>query len=129
MPTISQHLPRVLVVEDEPLIAMMMQEWLEELNCMPVGPATSVSGALELIGRGKVDGAILDVTLGSEQSFPVADELLKRGVPFAFATGHDIETLEPRFAGALILPKPFEQTAFSGVVGSILGQRGPSGTT
>jgi len=113
--------PRVLVVEDEPLIAMMVQDWLEELSCRPVGPASSVTAALDLVGAGSLDGAILDVTLGDEQSFPIADELLKRGVPFAFATGHGADSLEPRFANALVLAKPFDQTDFSNVIGRMLG--------
>ena len=87
--------PRVLVVEDEPLIAMLVQEWLEELNCSVVGPAASVTGALELIAGVELHGAVLDVSLGKEKSFPIADELRKRGVPFAFATGYGIEGWTP----------------------------------
>lgn len=114
---------RVLIVEDEPLIAMLVQEWLEELNCTTIGPAASVSGALELIAGVVVNGAVLDVSLGKEESFPIADELKKRGVPFVFATGHGVDSLESRFAGAQVLAKPFEYELFCDVVGKMLTRR------
>lgn len=116
----SADAPRVLVVEDEPLIAMLVQEWLEELNCEVVGPAASVTGALELIAGVKLDGAVLDVSLGKEESFPIADELRKRGVPFAFATGYGADGLEARFAGTPVLAKPFEQKRFRDVVSKLI---------
>ncbi|MFM9849539.1 MAG: response regulator [Hyphomicrobiaceae bacterium] len=111
---------RILIVEDEPLIAMLVQEWLEELNCTTIGPATSVGGALELIAGVALDGAVLDVSLGKEESFPIADELRKRDVPFVFATGYGVDGLESRFAGALVLSKPFEYELFCDVVGKML---------
>lgn len=119
--------PRVLVVEDEPLIAMLVQEWLEELNCSVVGPAASVAGALELIAGVELHGAVLDVSLGKEESFPIADELKKRGVPFAFATGYGIEGLDARFVGAEVLAKPFEHELFRNVVSKMLDGRQASG--
>jgi CheY-like chemotaxis protein len=119
--------PLVLVVEDEPLIAMLVQEWLEELNCNVVGPAASVTGALELIAGVALDGAVLDVSLGKEESFPIADELRKRGVPFAFATGYGVEGVEARFAGVQVLAKPFEHKLFRDVVRTMLVGRPASG--
>ena len=118
---------RVLIVEDEPLIAMLVQEWLEELNCQTIGPASSVSGALDLIDGIQIDGAILDVSLGKEESFPIADELKKRSVPFAFATGYGIDSLQPRFSDAVVLAKPFEYKLFCDVVTRMLeGDRAAS---
>lgn len=114
---------RILIVEDEPLIAMLVQEWLEELNCTAIGPAASVGGALKLIAGLALDGAVLDVSLGKEESFPIADELRKRGVPFVFATGYGVDGLESRFAGALVLAKPFEHELFCDVVGKMLTDR------
>ncbi len=115
--------PRVLIVEDEPLIAMLVQEWLEELDCTVVGPAASVSGALQLIAGTELDGAILDVSLGKDESFPIADELRKRRVPFVFATGYGGDGLEPRFAGAQVLAKPFEHKHFCEAVRSMLAAK------
>ncbi|NJO35679.1 MAG: response regulator [Rhodospirillales bacterium] len=115
--------PRVLIVEDEPLIAMLVQEWIEELSCTVIGPAASVSGALELIAGAALDGAVLDVSLGNEESFPIADELGKRGVPFVFATGYGGDDLEVRFAGAQVLAKPFEHKLFCEVVKKMLAAK------
>jgi CheY-like chemotaxis protein len=114
---------RVLIVEDEPLIAMLVQDWLEELDCRAIGPAASVDGALELIAGVVLDGAVLDVSLGKEESFPIADELKKRGVPFVFATGYGIDGVESRFAEAPVLAKPFEHKLFCDVVGKMLADR------
>ena len=99
---------RVLVVDDEPLISMMVQEWLTELGCETVGPVESVRSALDLIGTATVDGAILDVSLDRDDSFPVADVLYKLGIPIAFATGHSGHGIDARFKDALILSKPFD---------------------
>ncbi|MEJ0098106.1 MAG: response regulator [Bauldia sp.] len=81
-------MPRILLLDDEPLIAMMVADWLAEIGCETVGPADSVASALGFLDGEPLDGAILDVWLGDEDSFPVADTLRRRGVPFAFATGH-----------------------------------------
>jgi CheY-like chemotaxis protein len=105
-------MPRILVLDDEPLIAMMLRDWLEELGCETLGPAHSVRGALGLIGPGTLDAAILDVSLGSEDCYPVADALMKLGIPMAFATGHGGQEIDPRFKDALVLSKPF---GFEGV--------------
>lgn len=85
---------RVLVVEDEFLIAEELRESLEELGVEVVGPVSTVSAAVELIRSGApLDGATLDVTLGREKSMPVAEALRLRGVPFVFLTGYATSTL------------------------------------
>jgi DNA-binding response OmpR family regulator len=116
----SVDAPRVLIVEDEPLIAMLVQEWLEELGCKVLGPAASVSGALELIAGAELEGAVLDVSLGKEESFPIADELRKRRVPFVFATGYGGDGLDARFSGAPVLAKPFAHKHFRELVSNML---------
>jgi DNA-binding NtrC family response regulator len=102
-------MPRFLLVDDEALIAAMLHEWVVELGFGVVGPAACVESALSLIAQeGKMlSGAILDVTLGHGDSCPIADELHRLGIPFAFATGHGIHALAPRFRGAMTLLKPF----------------------
>ena len=117
---------RILVVDDEPLIAMMVQEWLAELGCETIGPAHSVQDALDLIGSVTVDGAILDVSLGREDCYPVADALRGLGIPIAFATGHGAGSVPARFHGVLILPKPFAFGAVSDFVAQFAAQRAPS---
>lgn len=102
---------RILVVDDEPLIAMLLCDWLEELGHTVVGPAHSVKEALALVANEPVDGAILDVTLGQENSFDVAEALHKLSVPTVFATGHGADSIEDRFRAAPLLPKPFDFSA------------------
>ncbi len=98
--------PRILLVEDEALVAMMMQGILEQLDCAVIGPCATCFEALSLLKENKIDAAILDVNLGGETVYPVADALTRQGVPFAFATGYGRETIESRFAHVTTLEKP-----------------------
>jgi CheY-like chemotaxis protein len=100
-------LPRILVLDDEPLISALIGDWLTELLCETIGPADSVQGALDLIDGTSLDGAIIDVSLRGEESYAVAEALRIRGVPFAFATGYDRSGVAALFPNALVLPKPF----------------------
>lgn len=113
-------LPRVLVLEDEPLIAIMVCDWLTELGCEPAGPARSVATAIELIGGVRLDGAILDVSLGSQDCSPVAELLQKEGVPFAFATGHSADGVAATYGNVLTLVKPYDFEAMREVVTKML---------
>ena len=79
-------MPRILVVDDEPLISMLVENWLGELGCKVVGPARTVADGLAL-ADGQLDGAILDVNLAGGTCYPLANALRLRGVPLAFATG------------------------------------------
>ncbi len=97
---------RVLLVEDEALVAMMMSGFLEQLDCAVIGPCATCFEALSLLKENEVDVAILDVNLGGETVYPVADALARQGVPFAFATGYGRETIESRFAHLTTLEKP-----------------------
>lgn len=88
---------RVLVVDDEALIAMMLCDLLSEFGHQTVGPAYSEGQALELIASTEIDAAILDVTLGDHDCFGVATVLGERGIPFAFATGHGAHAVPDAF--------------------------------
>lgn len=77
---------RILVVEDEPLIAMMVEDMLAELGAV-IGPAGSLAEAL-LLAEEQIDAALLDVNLEGERVYPVAERLTVRGVPFVIATGY-----------------------------------------
>src|ERR1017187_7114902 len=116
-------MPRILLLDDEPLIAMMVADWLTEIGCETVGPADTVAAALQLIEEAGPDGAILDVSLGSGNSFAVAETLRRRGIPFAFATGHGADKLALGFADSLILSKPFDFAAVKGFVSRLLDGR------
>ena len=111
---------RILIVEDEPLIAMMLEEWLTELSHTPVGPTGSVKKALAVVDQGGFDAAILDVNLAGQRCEPVATALAALGLPFAFATGDSISSLDPRFADRPSLSKPYDFKAVSQVVALLL---------
>jgi len=109
---------RLLLVEDEALVAMMIEDLLMSLGCDIVASVRSVPDALAAIERlgPQIDGAILDVSVSDQHVYAVAEALAARGVPFAFATGYDAESLDPRFAGRPTLAKPFELVALAGLL-------------
>jgi CheY-like chemotaxis protein len=99
---------RVLVVEDELMIAMLVEDMLADLGCSVVGPAHELASALEL-ARGDlgIDAALLDVNLAGQSVFPVADALRAKGVPSIFSTGYGEAGLRDVDQGAPVLQKPF----------------------
>jgi PAS domain S-box-containing protein len=100
---------RVLLVEDEALVAMMMRDILLELGLSVAGPFCTPAEAVAAARDDGVDAAILDVNLGGELIYPVADTLVARGVPFVFVTGYGAESIDGRFAHVPILQKPIER--------------------
>ncbi|WFP61585.1 MULTISPECIES: response regulator [unclassified Mesorhizobium] len=100
---------RILVVEDTFLVALDLSDELTDAGCDVVGPAPSVQEALEQIDGVELDGAVLDVNLHGERSFPIAEHLAARDVPFVFLTGYDSATIFPdRFQDSPRLSKPVE---------------------
>jgi DNA-binding NtrC family response regulator len=97
---------RVLVVEDEAIIAMLLEDMVEDFGSEVVGPIASLRAALHTASDTSLDAAILDNTVGGEVVFPVADVLHERGVPVIFATGYGASVLPARFAGCRSLAKP-----------------------
>jgi len=79
---------RILVVEDEMLVLMNVEMVLEDLGCTAISAAGSVAEGLSLLAQQSFDAAILDVNLGEQKSYPVADKLTERGIPFVFSTGN-----------------------------------------
>jgi CheY-like chemotaxis protein len=110
---------RILIVEDEPLIAILAQEWLIELGHTVVGPAHHLHTGLEL-ARSPLDGAIIDVSLGDSSGYPIAKLLADQGVPFAFATGHADAGAHPEFQAAPVLSKPYQFENFRQAVNAML---------
>jgi CheY-like chemotaxis protein len=98
---------RVLVVEDEMLVAMNIEDMLLDLGHEVSGMASRLDTALALAREGSFDAAMLDVNLAGENSFPVADALAERGVPFLFATGYGLQGIEERYRDRPVLQKPF----------------------
>lgn len=101
---------RVLIVEDNAVISMELESSLEDAGYNVVGRANSVVEALSVIDTTEIDVAVLDVDLGGEQSFPIADALTAKGVPYAFATGFESLTKEKGY-DAPVLTKPVNEAA------------------
>lgn len=112
--------PRVIVVEDEALVALMMEDLLTDLGCEVVASFGGLEPALAWVkeeGR-KLDGALLDINLGGEMVFPLAAMLQENDVPFAFATGYGNLKLEERFQKTPLLTKPMNPVRLREVVRS-----------
>jgi PAS domain S-box-containing protein len=107
--------PRVAVVEDEALVAMVMCDMLHDLGYSVVGPFSSTSDAMAAAANGRMDAAILDVNLGNEMVYDFADLLNRRAIPFVFVTGYGTEDVENRFRSVPILQKPIERQALQGI--------------
>jgi DNA-binding response OmpR family regulator len=107
---------KVLVVEDEPLIAIALQDLLTESGCAVVGPAASLEQGMRLIQEEAVDGAILDVNLGGEMVFPLADALAGQSIPFVYATGYG-KLLRACNHGRPVLQKPYDNQHLLNIIG------------
>ena len=116
----SLPVPRILVVDDEPLISMLVEGWLKELGCEVVGPARSLRDGLDFAKLGNLDGAILDVNLAGESSLSLANALRLKGVPVAFTTGDSGLDEDAGFADPILLNKPFVFEDVKEVVGKLL---------
>jgi CheY-like chemotaxis protein len=102
---------RVLVVEDESLLAETLCDLLQDAGCEPVGPAATVAAALRLIELGGIDVALLDIRLRQETSFPIAHVLRQRGIPWLFLTSYAQHQLPDDLSDALVIEKPFSPSA------------------
>jgi two-component sensor histidine kinase len=101
--------PRVLLVEDEALVGIMIQECLGEFGFQTIGPVCTASEALAAARNGHFDAAILDINLGDGSVYQVAEILSARAVPFIFVTGYDSNSVDSRFSDVPILQKPIER--------------------
>lgn len=99
---------RVLIVEDESLVAMLIEDVLTDLGHTIVAAVGRLDRALELAASSDIDLAVLDVNLHGQRTFPVAEVLAARGIPFVFATGYGQAGVEPAWADRPVLQKPFQ---------------------
>lgn len=101
----------VLVVEDEMLVALLVEDLLASFGCSVIGPAPSVERALEAVGAApQIDLALLDVNLGGRHVWPVAEALRVRGVPYILLTGYGGGMVPDDHKGAAVLTKPFSES-------------------
>lgn len=98
---------RILVVEDDMMIALVVEEVLQNLGCIVVGPVGKLDAALRLANEEDLDAAILDITIRGGETFPVAECLQARGVPFALASGYGDWALPVAYRNQPRLTKPF----------------------
>jgi len=100
---------RILVVEDEAAISLLLEDMLLDFGCEVIGPAARLSVALDAVAREKVDLAILDVNVAGEPIYPVAEALAQRSIPFVFSTGYGSAGIRDAFRDRPVLQKPFAQ--------------------
>lgn len=111
---------RILVVEDMPLIADEIAYELAQLGCVVVGPAHSIVGAIDLMAHTEIDGALLDVNLGRENSFPIADSLTLCGIPFLFLTAYTAPSVfPPEYRCIRRVSKPFQSATLEQALSDI----------
>ena len=107
---------RILVIEDEPLVAMMVEDMLVECGVEVVGPASTLAEALALAGAAEFDAALLDLNLNGERSDGVAALLRERGIPFVYATGYGAAADD-----AATLTKPYRREQMEAALERVLG--------
>jgi CheY-like chemotaxis protein len=113
---------RVLVVEDESLVAMLLETMLEDMGCTPVGPLATVDEALEAIAADSLlDAALLDVNVAGRPVFPVAAALDARHTPFVFSTGYGEGGLPDEWRGRPTIQKPFTEATVREALQKTLG--------
>ena len=113
---------RLLLVEDEYLLALCLAELVQRLGAVPIGPVATVDEALALIrDEPRIDAAGLDVNLGGEPVFPVADALRARAIPFVFASGYDAAMLPEDYRDVAVCPKPIDARAVTTALASLRG--------
>jgi CheY-like chemotaxis protein len=118
---------RVLVVEDEMLVAMEFEGLLQRQGCAVVGPASTVDRALALLDHDQQDAALLDVNLNGEPATAVAVALKTRGVPFALVTGYgEAQSSEPELQGAPRVDKPVDHYALMRALAQLMDAGSPS---
>ena len=113
---------RILVVEDESILAMLLEDFLADLGYAVPALASTVASALAIIDTQDIHFAILDINLGGEKSFPIADALEARGIPFIFMSGYGIAGVPERLRDRHILQKPYGADALK----QALDESGPA---
>jgi CheY-like chemotaxis protein len=112
--------PRILVVEDEPIVALSLQDMLADMGFDVVGPAYRVAAALDLARSAAIDAAILDVNMGGEDSYTVAEALRARGIPYLFATGYGRQGLAAGHEDTFVLQKPYREGQVEAALAALL---------
>jgi CheY-like chemotaxis protein len=110
---------RVLVVEDEPVVAMCLEDILDSLGCVTIGPASRLAEGLALAEQGGLDAAILDINLGGERSTAIAQALQERCIPFVFASGYG--SPPEGFSSPPLIEKPYREAEVVAALIALIG--------
>lgn len=110
---------RVLIVEDESLVATMVEDYLLDVGYEVIGPAGTVDAALDLVEHVDFDVAVLDINLAGTRSYPVAEALEARGIPYLFLTGYDRFSIPEPFRQRYGLQKPFRMRDLEGALANL----------
>ena len=111
---------RMLVVEDEMMVLMNIEAVLADLGCAAISAAAKVDSALALLEAERFDVAILDVNLGDQASFRVAEALALRSIPFVFSTGYGEHGIDVRFGDRPVLRKPYSDEQLGAAIARLL---------
>lgn len=111
---------RILVVEDEMLVLLNIEDMLADVGCRSVSAAATVAQALALIDAQPFDAAMVDVNLDGRKSYPVADALAARGVPFLFSTGYSGQSMEDGYRDRPVLGKPYRSVELVAALAQLL---------
>ena len=116
---------RIFIVEDEALVAMMMEAMIEELGAVVVGTEARIPEALNFVAQrhGDIDVAVLDLNLGGSRSYDIAQAISGHGIPIVFSTGYDDGTIEDAWRNRPLLSKPFQLAELEGALAQALGTR------
>jgi len=112
---------RLLLVEDEALIALMLEDMVEGMGCAVTGLAPRVALGVAMADSGNFDVAILDVNVAGENVEPVAERLASRGVPFIFATGYGEAGVPLRYRDRPVVSKPFRSDQLEAAIQKAVG--------
>ena len=116
MPGNSLGNRRILLVEDEVIVALGIEDMLSDLGCTVVGPAYSVEAGREIAANEQVDAAVIDINLGGAVSEPIATILAERGIPFCFSTGYGSAVVPDEFRDRPVLQKPYTKAQLAAVL-------------
>jgi|SRR5687768_14339051 DNA-binding response OmpR family regulator len=111
---------RLLLIEDEALILLNVKSMLSDMGWEVAGTAAKIDAALHLAQTGSFDAAIVDINLDGAMTYPVADILREREIPFAFTTGYGRTAIDHSYSGVPILHKPFSPDQLQAVVSRLL---------
>jgi DNA-binding response OmpR family regulator len=124
----APHRQRILVIEDDLLIALMIEEMVREAGYRVSGVAHTIAAARQEFAKRNFDAVLFDIDIGRRSHPEVADFLLDTGVPFAFVTGYDY-LVEPRHQTVPVLEKPFSPTQLHAILEKLVGSVSPTGET